>query len=139
MQARGTLVKERHHDEPRHAGFARSAARFAARISLDDFGMGYSNLSCLSALPVELLKLDQSLIKPIASDARALRLVEWLIQLGHGLGYRMLAEGVETKEVFDLLLAAKCDAIQGYFLARPMEAKDLAAFMRAAPQAPHAA
>ena len=106
-----------------------------AQISLDDFGMGYSNLSCLSALPVELLKLDQSLIKPIASDARALKLVESLIQLGHVLGYRMLAEGVETQAVFDLLAAAGCDALQGYYLSRPLEANALVAFMDEAPRA----
>ena len=105
------------------------------QISLDDFGMGYSNLSCLSALPVELLKLDQSLIKPIATDARALKLAQSLIDLGHSLGYRMLAEGVETREVFDLIVAARCDAVQGYFLAKPLEAAELLAFLATPPPA----
>jgi EAL domain-containing protein (putative c-di-GMP-specific phosphodiesterase class I) len=109
------------------------------QISLDDFGMGYSNLSCLSALPVELLKLDQSLIKPIATDPRALRLVQSLIHLGHSLGYRILAEGVETREVFDLVVAANCDAIQGYYLSRPLEASALERFVAANAAPRHAA
>jgi EAL domain-containing protein (putative c-di-GMP-specific phosphodiesterase class I)/GAF domain-containing protein len=101
-----------------------------AQISLDDFGMGFSNLSCLSSLPVQLLKIDQSLVFPIARDPRACRLVTSLIQMGHALGYRMLAEGVESREVFELLVAADCDAIQGFFLSRPLEPAALLAFMR---------
>ncbi len=101
-----------------------------AQVSLDDFGMGFSNLACLTSLPVQLLKIDQSLVMPIAGDTRALQLVTSLIQMGHALGYRMLAEGVETREVYDLLVNAGCDAMQGYFLSRPLEADALAEFMR---------
>ena len=101
-----------------------------AQISLDDFGMGFSNIACLRSLPVQLLKIDQSLVMPIAGEARAHQLVASLIQLGHALGYRMLAEGVESREVFDLLVDADCDAIQGYFLSRPLEPAALLAFMQ---------
>ncbi len=101
-----------------------------AQISLDDFGMGFSNIACLRSLPVQLLKIDQSLVMPIAGQARALQLVASLIQLGHALGYRMLAEGVESREVFDLLVDADCDAIQGYFLSRPLEPAALLEFMQ---------
>ncbi len=101
-----------------------------AQISLDDFGMGFCNLSALSSLQVQLLKIDQSLVFPIATEPRAYRLVASLIQMGHALGYRMLAEGVESREVYDLLVAADCDAIQGYFLSRPLEAAALPEFMR---------
>ena len=100
------------------------------QISLDDFGMGFSNLSCLSTLQVSLLKIDQSLVFPIAKDARARQLVASLIQMGHALGYRMLAEGVEDRDVFDLLVAADCDALQGYFLSRPLEAPAALEFLR---------
>lgn len=106
------------------------------RVSLDDFGMGYSNLSCLRGLPVHMLKLDQSLIKPIDTDKTALELVKSLIHLGHSLGFSMLAEGVETAEVCDLLIAAQCDALQGYYLARPMEADLVSLFMAAPPVVP---
>ncbi len=105
-------------------------------ISLDDFGVGYSNLSCLHSMPVEILKLDQSLIKPIATDERAFTLIQSLIRMGHSLGYRMLAEGVETAEVLDLLKHHGCDAAQGYYIARPLEAAAIPAFMQAS-RGPH--
>ena len=101
-----------------------------AQISLDDFGMGYCNLACLRSLPVELLKLDQSLIKPIDGDSRAWLLVQSLIALGHSLGYRILAEGVETRAAFTMLAGAGCDAVQGYHLSRPLEAEAIPEFLR---------
>lgn len=101
-----------------------------AQISLDDFGMGYSNLACLRSLPVELLKLDQSLIKPIVQDTRAWTLVKGLISLGHALDYRILAEGVETEAACNMLIGAGCDALQGYYLSRPLEAQDIPRFLQ---------
>ncbi|APW39628.1 hypothetical protein RD110_22460 [Rhodoferax koreense] len=101
-----------------------------AQISLDDFGIGYSNLACLQKLPVDLIKIDQSLVKPIVADARAWTLLQSLIALGHTLGYRVLAEGVETKGIYDLLSQTPCDAMQGYFLSRPVEAAEVLTFMR---------
>lgn len=100
-----------------------------AQISLDDFGMGYSNLACLRELPVGMLKLDQSLIKPVDTDPRALELVKSLVLMGHSLGYRMLAEGVETQAVFDLVVEAGCDAMQGFYLSRPLEAPEIPGFI----------
>lgn len=94
-------------------------------VSLDDFGTGYCNIACLHSLPAGLLKLDQSLIRPIATDERAWDLLKSVIRLGHALGYRLLAEGVETAEVFDMLESSGCDAVQGYYLARPLEAPEL--------------
>lgn len=125
------------------AGTRTGAALEAVRamgigISLDDFGTGYSNLACLHTLPVHLLKLDQSLIKPVATDERALALVRSLIQMGHTLGYRLLAEGVETAEVLDILRREGCDAAQGYYLSRPLEAQAVPAFLLGA-QALHPA
>ncbi|BFO56437.1 EAL domain-containing protein [Acidovorax sacchari] len=101
-----------------------------AQISLDDFGMGYCNLACLRRLPVELLKLDQSLVKPIDGDTRAWLLVKSLILMGHSLGYRILAEGVETREAYSMLAGAGCDAVQGYHLSRPLEAEAIPGFLR---------
>lgn len=100
------------------------------QVSLDDFGVGYCNFSCLDSLPAELLKLDQSLIKHIATDPRAWELLKSIIQFGHALGYQLLAEGVETAEVFDLLESSGCDAVQGYYLARPLEAPDLVVMLK---------
>lgn len=94
------------------------------QISLDDFGVGYCNLSCLANLPVQTIKLDQSLVKPIAGDANAHAVADAIIHLAHQLGYKVVAEGVETDDVFDELVAMGCDAIQGYLLSRPLTATD---------------
>lgn len=77
--------------------------KLGVQISLDDFGVGYSNIACLNRLPVSLLKLDRSLVAPIATDFRAWTLAQSLIDFGHCLGYRMLAEGVEDAETYEML------------------------------------
>lgn len=100
------------------------------QVSLDDFGIGYCNISCLHSLPASLLKLDQSLIRPIATDKRSWELLKSIIQFGQSLGYRLLAEGVETAEVFDMLESSGCDSVQGYYLARPLEAPALVSLLR---------
>nr|WP_145550057.1 sensor domain-containing phosphodiesterase [Variovorax boronicumulans] len=108
-----------------------SLEKLGVQISLDDFGVGYSNIACLNRLPVSLLKLDRSLVAPIATDFRAWTLAQSLIDFGHCLGYRMLAEGVEDAETYKMLVEAGCDAIQGYFVSKPIEASDLLPFLRA--------
>jgi len=112
--------------------------QMGAQVSLDDFGMGYSNLSCLRGLPVQMLKLDQSLVMPMETDPASFELVRSLILLGHSLGFRMLGEGVETRRAFDMLAEAGCDAMQGYYLGRPMEPALIPAFLRAAAVSPAA-
>ncbi|KQP05334.1 sensor domain-containing phosphodiesterase [Pseudorhodoferax sp. Leaf265] len=107
-----------------------SIGKLGVQISLDDFGVGYSNIACLNRLPVSLLKLDRSLIAPIATDFRAWTLAQSLIDFGHCLGYRMLAEGVENAETYKMLVEAGCDAIQGYFVSKPIEASELLPFLR---------
>ena len=96
------------------------ARSMGIQIALDDFGSGYCNFGSLYSLPAEVLKLDQSLIRPIGTDKRALDIVRSMIRLGHSLGYRMLAEGVETATIFDLLIEIGCDEIQGYYISRPL-------------------
>ena len=98
-------------------------------ISLDDFGMGYSNLACLRDLPIQTLKIDQSLIKPMELQVRARKLVRSLIGMGHALGFQVLAEGVETQAARAMLVEDGCDALQGYLLARPMEAAAVTGFL----------
>ena len=112
---------------------------FGANLSLDDFGMGYSNLSCLRGLPIQTLKLDQSLISPMESEPGARELVTSLINLGRSLGFRMLAEGVETEAQRRMLTQDGCDELQGFLFARPMEAADVERFCAAAASAVGAA
>lgn len=103
------------------------------QVALDDFGAGFSNLSCLHNLPAEILKIDRALVAPSTEPGRAAELLELVVLLGHRMGYRMLAEGVETADVFARLVAIGCDGAQGYYLARPMEAEAAAAALREGP------
>ena len=70
------------------------------------------------------------MIRPIGCDARALDVVRGMVQLGHTLGYRLLAEGVENAEVFDQLMLIGCDQVQGYYLSRPLPPAEAFEFVR---------
>ncbi len=91
-----------------------------ARITIDTAGVGMSSLAQLRHLPVDRLKIDRSLIADIATDVRARAIAQAMIGLGHGLGYEVIAAGVETTEQIDILRVMGCDAVQGYAIAPPM-------------------
>ena len=91
------------------------------QLSIDDFGTGYSTMAQLHEIPYGEMKLDQRFVRNAARDREARAIVESSIQLGHKLGMRVVAEGVERQEDWDLITELGCDEGQGYFLARPME------------------
>ena len=91
------------------------------RVAIDDFGTGYSSLSYLKNFPVSSLKIDQSFVKGLPHDSRDTAIATAIITMSHGLGLSVIAEGVETEEQLDALGAKGCDAVQGYFLSRPLE------------------
>jgi EAL domain-containing protein (putative c-di-GMP-specific phosphodiesterase class I) len=91
------------------------------RLAIDDFGTGYSSLSYLQRLPAQVVKIDQSFIRDITKGEREQTLVRSMISLSHDLGYRVVAEGIETAEDAEILAAMGCDEGQGFFFARPME------------------
>jgi diguanylate cyclase (GGDEF)-like protein len=97
-------------------------------VSIDDFGAGFTSLAYLSNLAVGELKLDRTFIASLAArqSGRDFELVRSTIDLGHALGLRVVAEGIEDRETLDLLCAIGCDLAQGYFISRPKAAKDLA-------------
>ena len=97
-------------------------------LSIDDFGAGATSLSYLSSLAVGELKLDRMLITDLAASSRGRdrELVRSTIQLGHALGLRVVAEGIEDEATLDLLRDLKCDLAQGYFIGRPIPADKLA-------------
>ncbi|HSP75255.1 MAG TPA: EAL domain-containing protein, partial [Cryobacterium sp.] len=101
------------------------------KISVDDFGTGYSSLAYLRDLPIDELKLDQSFVFPMANDARAAALVASTIDLAHGLGLKMVAEGVENSVAYDELVRYGCDFAQGYFMSRPITATALDEWLNA--------
>ncbi|KAF2992845.1 EAL domain-containing protein [Methylocystis sp. MJC1] len=111
--------------------FDTAAARVAAlrdaglAISIDDFGVGFSNLSQLAKLPVNFLKIDRSLTEAVASDQKAQAIVRATISMAHALGHATIAEGIETDEQAAFLRLAGCDKMQGFLFARPMPADEL--------------
>lgn len=92
------------------------------RISVDDFGTGYTSISYLKQFPVSVLKIDQHFIKGIPNNQNDLAITSAVIALGHNLGLEVVAEGVETAEQMQYLADHNCDLIQGYFLSRPLPA-----------------
>lgn len=94
-------------------------------LSIDDFGTGYSSLSHLYHAPFTELKIDQKFIMYMLEDTEAMVIVKICIMLGHMLGMDIVAEGVETQEIFDKLKEMDCDVAQGYLLSRPIPADDL--------------
>jgi EAL domain-containing protein (putative c-di-GMP-specific phosphodiesterase class I)/GGDEF domain-containing protein len=116
-------------------------AAAGVKLAIDDFGTGYSSLSYLQNLPADVVKIDQSFIRKVTSDERTRLLVTTMIDMSHSLDYRVVAEGVETLDVLEVLRELGCDEVQGYYFAKPMQPK---AFMEwygqhtAAAMLPHA-
>ncbi len=99
------------------------------RLAIDDFGTGYSSLAYLQSLPAQVVKIDQSFIRGIEGDERKRALVSAMIKLSHDLGHRVVAEGVETADVVDVLKDVDCDEAQGYLYARPLAAQAFAQWL----------
>lgn len=101
------------------------------RIAIDDFGTGYSSLAYLKDLPVNELKIDQSFVQNMHNDLNDAIIVRSVVDLGHNLGLRTVAEGVEDNQTWDQLAQLGCDDAQGYFLARPMPPDEFMAWLQA--------
>jgi EAL domain-containing protein (putative c-di-GMP-specific phosphodiesterase class I) len=106
-------------------------ARLGVRISLDDFGTGWSSLSHLRRLPVDELKIDRSFVGRMTADDEDAAIVRTTLDLARSLRLRVVAEGVEDDDTWMLLADLGCDAIQGYVLSRPLPAAQLGAWLAA--------
>ena len=98
---------------------------YGVKISLDDFGTGFSSLSYLNGLPIDTLKIDKSFIDRVITDESTKIITESIVSMVSKLGYETVAEGVETEEQFDYMKQIGCDIIQGYLLGRPVPADDI--------------
>ncbi|MCC6474375.1 MAG: EAL domain-containing protein [Burkholderiales bacterium] len=100
------------------------------KLSVDDFGIGYSSLAYLKRFPLDVLKVDRTFVHDIASDPENAAITLAIINLAHTLGMRVIAEGIETQGQIDFLSGHGCDEMQGFFFARPMPPADCLALLR---------
>jgi len=117
--------------EPQLAAQVMQQLRTAGvRFAIDDFGTGHSSLAQLNALPVDELKIDRAFVMNIERSNSNVAIVRTTIELGHSLGLKVVAEGIETPEVWATLLRLGCDMAQGYFISRPMPADAIPGWVR---------
>ncbi|MDX1677151.1 bifunctional diguanylate cyclase/phosphodiesterase [Arsukibacterium sp.] len=117
-------------DMEKGSNFALELQQMGIKVSIDDFGTGYSSLAYLRKMPIEKIKIDRSFVMDMTSNDSDMMIVKTMIKLAHGLGKRILAEGVETIEQLDLLRSLSCDAVQGYYIARPLPETEALAFIK---------
>jgi diguanylate cyclase (GGDEF)-like protein/PAS domain S-box-containing protein len=111
----GVLIE----DFDRGLALLRRLKSLGVRVSMDDFGSGYSSLSYLQAFPFDKIKIDRAFVMNLGRNPQSASIVRAVIGLGHGLGMSMVAEGVETQEQLNFLADEGCDAVQGFFIGRP--------------------
>jgi len=111
--------------DDRIIGLLQALRDMGVLLAIDDFGTGYSSLAHIKHLPVTCLKIDKVFIDDLPDDAYDVAIIQTVLALGHSLGFRVLAEGVETEEQFLFLVEQGIDTIQGYYLSKPMEANAL--------------
>jgi EAL domain-containing protein (putative c-di-GMP-specific phosphodiesterase class I) len=124
-------------EDPRRAVLMLDAlAALGVCLSIDDFGTGYSSLSHLARMPVDEMKIDRSFVQSLESDPEFSTVLRSTIDMGHGLGLKVVAEGVETSAAAGRLREFGCDIAQGYFYAKPMPLDAFTAWMTGRPRVP---
>jgi diguanylate cyclase (GGDEF)-like protein/PAS domain S-box-containing protein len=121
----GVLIE----DFDRGLALLRRLKALGVRISMDDFGSGYSSLSYLQAFPFDKIKIDRAFVMNLGRNPQSAAIVRAVIGLGHGLEMSIVAEGVETQEQLGFLADEGCDAVQGYFIGKPLPIGQYAALV----------
>jgi EAL domain-containing protein (putative c-di-GMP-specific phosphodiesterase class I) len=104
--------------------------KMGIRLSIDDFGTGYSSLSYLKRFPIDTLKIDQSFIRDITTDADDDAIASTIIAMAHNLRLKVIAEGVENQKQVEILEQKGCDEVQGYFFGRPLTEQNLCKLLK---------
>ena len=99
------------------------------QLAIDDFGVGYSSLAYLQRLPAYAVKIDRSFVSRMTRDRGSAEIVKLITNLGHALGMKVVAEGIEDQATYDACAAAGCDSAQGFFIGRPMVATAIPAWL----------
>ncbi|MEW5849584.1 MAG: EAL domain-containing protein [Myxococcota bacterium] len=105
-------------------------SRLGFRLAVDDFGTGHSSLAYLQKLPLDALKIDKAFVLPMLRDEDAACIVRSTVELGHNLGLRVIAEGVENREICEALARLGCDEAQGYYLTPPIPADQFGVWLK---------
>jgi diguanylate cyclase (GGDEF)-like protein/PAS domain S-box-containing protein len=121
----GVLIE----DFDRGLALLRRLKALGVRVSMDDFGSGYSSLSYLQAFPFDKIKIDRAFVINLGRNPQSAAIVRAVIGLGHGLEMSIVAEGVETQEQLGFLAEQGCDAVQGYFIGKPLPIGQYAALV----------
>ncbi|MEE8482644.1 MAG: EAL domain-containing protein [Acidiferrobacterales bacterium] len=121
------------HDPIRALDTLEHIAAMGINITIDDFGTGYSSLSYLKRLPATAVKIDKSFVIGMVQDAHDATIVSASVELAHNLGLKVVAEGVESQDVMQLLVEQGCDSAQGYYISRPMSADDFLRWVKSSP------
>lgn len=103
---------------------------FGIQIAIDDFGIGYSSLSYLKYFTIDRLKIDKSFICDIGKNANSAAIILAIIAMAHSLGFKVIAEGVETKAQLEFLMLHQCDEIQGFYISHALPANQITAFLK---------
>lgn len=103
----------------------RQLSSLGTNLSIDDYGTGFSSLQYLKILPIDEIKIDKSFVTDMVNYDNDAVIVRSIIDLSHNLGLKVVAEGVETQEVYDILEILRCDVIQGYHISRPVPSNKL--------------
>jgi len=115
--------------DPRNLSIFQDLKDLGIQMAIDDFGTGYSSFASLKHLKVDCLKIDKYFVDDMLVDKKALTLISSMVEMGHKLGYGIIAEGVESTEQLDILRSLNCEAAQGYLFSKPVTADKISTLL----------